>query len=101
MEIKVEQMNEEVVVSVQGRIDTNTAPEFEEVVNQKLEEGKPLILNFSEVEYISSAALRVLLSLMKKCKTCGSDLKIIHVNEVVSEIFEITGFVDILNIERD
>ena len=101
MEIKVEQVDDAVVVSPKGRIDTNTAPEFEKIVNESFQENASFVLDFKEVDYISSAALRILLLLMKKCKASQSEFKIIHVNEIVSEILEITGFVDILNIEKD
>lgn len=85
-------------VNVDGRVDTITAPEFEQAVTAELDAVSTLILDFTKVDYISSAGLRVLLSLQKTMNRQGS-MKIIGVNETVNEIFEVTGFSEILTIE--
>ena len=85
--------------AVIGRLDTVTAPELEAAIRPELEGTTELILDFSELDYISSAGLRVLLSFQKLMNKQGS-MKVIGVNETVYEIFEVTGFSDILTIER-
>lgn len=86
-------------VAVSGRVDTTTAPELEADVKPALDGVKELILDFSGLNYISSAGLRVLLSLQKIMNVQG-EMKLVGVNEVVYEIFEVTGFADILTIEQ-
>ena len=86
-------------VAVNGRVDTTTAPELEADLKPALAGITELILDFSELNYISSAGLRVLLTLQKTMNVQGK-MKITGVNEVVFEIFEVTGFSDILTIEK-
>ena len=85
-------------IALEGRLDTMTAPELEAELNQDLGNAESLTLDFSKLEYISSAGLRVLLSAHKAMSAKGG-MKVTHVNEIVSEVFEVTGFADILNIE--
>ena len=85
-------------VKVSGRLDTTTAPELDEYLKQSLEGVDELIIDFSDLEYISSAGLRVLLSAQKTMNTQGS-MTVKGVNDIVMEIFDVTGFTDILNIE--
>ncbi len=85
-------------VKLSGRLDTTTAPQLEEELKKELDGLKELVMDFSELEYISSAGLRVLLSAQKIMNRQGS-MKLIHVNDVVKEIFEVTGFSDILTVE--
>ena len=85
-------------LGVEGRLETTTAPELEAVLKQDLGGVTELIFDFMNLEYISSAGLRVLLSAQKTMNKQGS-MKLIHVNEIVNEIFDITGFSDILTIE--
>lgn len=85
-------------VSVEGRVDTSTAPEFEAAVKSELEGVTELNIDFSKLNYISSAGLRCLLSLQKIMNTQGS-LIITGANETVNEIFEVTGFSEILTIK--
>ncbi|MBO7669279.1 MAG: STAS domain-containing protein [Oscillospiraceae bacterium] len=89
---------ETLTVSLEGRLDTTTAPQLEESLKESMDGIKELILDFSKLEYISSAGLRVLLSAQKNMAKQGS-MKLIHVSDVIMEIFEVTGFVDILTIE--
>ncbi len=81
-----------------GRLDTVTSPELEGELKGCGEDVTSLILDFSELEYISSAGLRVLLAAQKTMNGKG-EMKILHVNETIMEIFEVTGFADILTIE--
>ena len=85
-------------IALEGRLDTMTAPELEAELNNSLQNADSLTLDFSKLEYISSAGLRVLLSAHKAMSGKGG-MKVIHVNEIVREVFEVTGFTDILNIE--
>jgi anti-sigma B factor antagonist len=96
--IELERTNEALKISLKGRLDTNTSPLFEEKITN-LEEGvKDLIINMKELEYISSAGLRVLLAAQKKMNKLGS-MKVINVCDSIMEIFEITGFIDISVVE--
>ena len=83
---------------LEGRLDTTTAPQLENELKDALDEADTLVLDFSKLEYISSAGLRVLLSAQKVMNRKGG-MTIRHVNDVIMEIFEVTGFIDILNIE--
>lgn len=85
-------------VAVEGRIDTATAPEFESEVKAELGGITELVLDFSKLNYISSAGLRVLLSLQKTMNKQGS-MELTGVNETVNDIFEVTGFSEILTIK--
>ena len=85
-------------VALEGRLDTTTAPQLEAELKNALPEVTSLVMDFEKLEYISSAGLRVLLSAQKTMNKQG-EMKLIHVNDVINEIFEVTGFSDILNIE--
>lgn len=89
---------EEIILKVTGRIDTTNAKEFEEKAVSSLEGVKSLILDFAELEYISSAGLRVVLVLIKQMKRQGNML-VKNTNEMVKEIFEVTGFADLVDVE--
>ena len=98
MTIEIKRKAEEIVLQVAGRLDTTTAPALDKAIMENLNGIKSLILDFKGLEYISSAGLRVLLSAQKKMKQIGT-MKLINVCEEVMEVFEITGFADILVIE--
>ncbi len=85
-------------ISLEGRLDTGTAPQLEAELKSSLDGVTTLVLDFAGLEYISSAGLRVLLGAQKVMAKQGG-MVIRNVNEVISEVFEVTGFVDILNIE--
>ncbi len=85
-------------VQLEGRLDTITAPQLEKELQDSLTDIKSLVLDFEKLDYISSAGLRVLLSAQKVMNRQG-EMKVIHVNETIREIFEVTGFTDILTIE--
>ena len=88
----------ELNVKVVGRLDTATAPDMEEVLKESFEGITKLILDFEGLEYLSSAGLRVILQAQKTMNKQG-EMVVRNVNETVTEIFEVTGFYDILNIE--
>lgn len=98
MNITKTQENEKMVLTLSGRLDTMTAPDLETEVNSIPAEINELILDMSSLEYISSAGLRVLLSAQKKMNKLGK-MTLVGVSDSVNEVFEITGFADILNIE--
>jgi len=85
-------------VAVEGRLDTTTAPQLEAELKASMDSVSQLVLDFAKLDYISSAGLRVLLS-AQKVMAKKDGMKLIHVNETVMEIFEVTGFSDILTIE--
>ncbi len=85
-------------IALEGRLDTMTAPELEAKLNQTMGSAEALILDFSKLDYISSAGLRVLLSAHKAMSSKGG-MKVTNVNEIVQEVFDVTGFADILTIE--
>lgn len=88
-----------VTIAVSGRLDTNTAPQFETELKGCLNGASDLTLDFSGLEYISSAGLRVLLSAQKLMNAQGGSMRVTGSNDIVKEIFEVTGFTDILTIE--
>ena len=88
----------ELTFKVIGRIDTTTAPELEKEISANIEGVNKLVLDFSELDYLSSAGLRVLLQAQKTMNKQG-EMVVRNINETISEIFEVTGFSDILTIE--
>ena len=98
MNINLVKENELLKIVLEGRLDTNTSPALEEVVNNLDADVKDLVIDIKGLEYISSAGLRVILAAQKKMNKVGS-MKVINVCDSIMEIFEITGFVDILEIE--
>ncbi len=85
------------VFALEGRLDTSTAPELEQALREVLDGVKNLTLDFRKLDYVSSAGLRVLLSAQKIMNKQG-EMKLIHVSEAVMEIFEVTGFSEILTV---
>ena len=98
MDINVEKNGTELNVALTGRLDTTTAPELEGKLNEILDGVTGLTFDMSNLEYISSAGLRVLLSSQKRMKEQGK-MVVTNVNEAIMEIFDVTGFSDILTIE--
>ena len=98
MTIEIKRQADATVIELVGRLDTNTAPALEKTISEDIGDAKNLVLDVKGLEYISSAGLRILLSAQKKLQKIGS-MKLIHVCEAVMEVFEITGFADILTIE--
>lgn len=98
MEIIKKPDNQKLEIELVGRLDTTTAPQLEETVNSSLDGVTELVMNFEKLEYISSAGLRVLLSAQKQMNKQGK-MVVKSVNDDINEVFEITGFSDILTIE--
>ena len=98
MTINAEKNNNHVTLKIEGRLDTTTAPSLERVINELPADVTELVLDMSNLPYVSSAGLRVLLSAQKKMNKIGS-MKLTGVCEEVMEVFEMTGFSDILDIE--
>ncbi len=98
MTIDKKQNGDDLTFMLEGRLDTTTAPQLEAELKRSLDGIKGLVFDIEKLEYISSAGLRVLLSAQKVMNKQG-EMKITGANEVIMEIFEVTGFVDILNIE--
>lgn len=89
--------NDNAVFSLEGRLDTITAPQLEEAIKSAVSDLSRLTLDFEKLEYISSAGLRVLLMAQKRMGQQG-EMKVVHVSDTIQEIFEVTGFSDILTI---
>ena len=98
MTIEIKRRSEETILEIAGRLDTTTAPALDKTINQDVADATNLVLDTKGLEYISSAGLRVLLSAQKKFQKSGS-MKLINVCDIVMEVFEMTGFADILTIE--
>jgi anti-sigma B factor antagonist len=98
MTIEIKRNAEETIIELVGRLDTITAPALDKAISSDIEGAKKLVIDFKSLEYISSAGLRVLLGAQKKMQKIGS-MKVINVCEEVMEVFEMTGFADILTIE--
>lgn len=98
MTIEIKKTEAETTIEIVGRLDTITAPALDKTINEDLGDTKNLVLDVKGMEYISSAGLRVLLAAQKKMQKIGS-MKVTGVCEEVMEVFEMTGFADILVIE--
>ena len=98
MTIEIKRNADATVIDLVGRLDTTTAPALDKTIAEDIGDTKNLVLNIKGLEYISSAGLRVLLSAQKKMQKIGS-MKVTNVCEAVMEVFEMTGFADILVIE--
>lgn len=89
----------EIVLHFVGRVDTTTAAEFEEEIAKEIKVGRRVVVDFSNIDYISSAGLRALLASHKQCANVGGVFVVKNMNNDVLEVFDITGFASILNIE--
>ena len=98
MMIEIKKNADSAVIAITGRLDTTSAPALERTIHEDIADAKHLVLDLNGVQYISSAGLRVLLSAQKKMQKVGS-MKLKNVCEDIMEIFEMTGFADILVIE--
>ena len=98
MTIEIKTSAETTVLEIVGRLDTTTAPTLDRTICENIPDAKHLVLDLKGLEYISSAGLRVLLAAQKRMQKIGS-MKVINVCESVMEVFEMTGFADILVIE--
>ena len=98
MTIEMKKTDAQTVLEVSGRLDTTTAPVLDKTISEDISANTDLVLDLKGLEYISSAGLRVLLSAQKRMQKHGS-MKLKNVGEEVMEVFEMTGFADILEIE--
>ena len=98
MKITKTQNGTNLEIALEGRLDTTTAPDLEKELNASLDAADTLTLNFADLAYISSAGLRVLLFAQKVMSERGG-MKVVNVNGVIQEVFDVTGFTDILTIE--
>ena len=98
MTIGKQKNGEALTLKVEGRLDTITSPELETVLKEELDGVSDLTFDFSALDYISSAGLRVLLAAQKSMNKQG-EMKVTGVSEIIMEIFDVTGFTDILTIE--
>ena len=99
MIISTQKNGKTLLVVPEGRIDTQTAPEFEQKLSEELGDATELQIDLGQVNYISSAGLRVLLAYTQEMDERGGTIKAINVNDIVRKIFDLTGFLDILGIE--
>jgi anti-sigma B factor antagonist len=97
MTIEIKKSAAETIIEIAGRLDTITAPALDKTINEDIADTKNLVLDLKSLEYISSAGLRVLLSAQKKMQKIGS-MKVMNVCPEVMDVFEMTGFADILAI---
>ena len=99
MEISVKTVERVKVLAFQGNLDTLTSPDSERQLNQLIEDGETkFLVNLEKLDYISSAGLRVLLATAKKLKAIGGELRVCSLNEIVAEVFDISGFDLILTV---
>lgn len=99
MEIVKERQGDSLTLRLSGRLDTGTSPELQEVVTKELDGVKHLAVDMAELEYITSAGLRVLLNAAKKIDAAEGSMVVKNANEDIREVFKITGFDDILVLE--
>ena len=99
MEVKISQNNESLIMEFVGRLDTGTAPKVEVEVNKQLEKHNKVIIDLKETAFVSSAGLRIFLATAKKLMKSGGKLRICNPNDVVNEVFQISGFNTILDVK--
>jgi len=99
MELQSHEENGVVVIKMLGKLDTNTTPSAEDSISTLYDDGTTkMLINFVELDYISSAGLRLLLATARKLKAAGGELRVCSLNAVVREVFDISGFASILNV---
>ena len=98
MTIRKQQNGTELTLALEGRLDTTTSPDLEKELKASMDGADSLVLDFSKLEYISSAGLRVLLSAHKAMAVKGG-MTVANANEIVQEVFDVTGFSDILTLK--
>ena len=98
LNIEKKQAGTALTVKMEGRLDTNTAPVFQSEVEPMLESVSSLMLDFEKVNYVSSAGLRVLLTFEQEMEEKNKTMELCHVNDIIHDVFDVTGFLDILKI---
>lgn len=101
MRVDITTNGNSLLVSFDGRLDSSSAPEAEREINSRLDGINELTLDLTELLYVSSAGLRIFLALKKKMNSVQGSMVLLNPNELVSDVFEATGFDDILDIRRD
>lgn len=101
MKITENRTEDTILLTVEGRVDTNTSPQLQEMLLKAFQKGSRVILDFEQVEYVSSAGLRALLIGQKTANSKKGSMKLIHVQEAVQEVLDLSGFSAILTIEQD
>jgi anti-sigma B factor antagonist len=101
MDIHVAKNETEVMIALDGRLDTTSAPELEKCLAEEWNGVGNLVFDFMKLRYVSSAGLRTLLSTQKKINKQGGTMVVRHVNAAVMDVFDATGFTDILTVEKD
>ena len=99
MEVKFNKQESTLTVAISGNIDTVTAPELDSQLQENITDVKDLILDFAAVDYISSAGLRVILMANQQMEDVDGNMTVKNVNEDVRDVFEMTGFDSLLNLE--
>lgn len=99
--MKMQRDGEKLIIFAQGRIDTNRAPQIGDEVQQALDGVRELIFDFSQLEYISSSGLRVLMLAIKTVREQQGEASIVNVNEDIYEILEITGFIGVCDVSQE
>jgi len=100
MKTTIEELNNKFVAILEGELDTAAAVEVEQILRPLYKtDGKDVFLNFEKLEYISSSGLRILISILKGARTCGSKVTLQHVNDDIMNVFKLTGFVNMFNFE--
>ena len=98
LNIEKKQEGTALTVKLEGRLDTNTAPVFQAEVEPLLANASSLMLDFEKVDYVSSAGLRVLLTFEQEMEEKNKTMELCHVNDIIHDVFDVTGFLDILKI---
>lgn len=100
MQIIKNEENDKIVIKLEGRLDKLSSPTMEEEIKPEVEKKKNIVFDLKDLQYISSAGLRILLATEKKVKENGNTMNIINVNNDVMDILTVTGFIYILDIEK-
>lgn len=100
MQIIKNEENDKIVIKLEGRLDKLSSPTMEEEIKPEVEKKKDIVFDLKDLQYISSAGLRILLATEKKVKENGKTMNIINVNNDVMDILTVTGFIYILNISK-
>ena len=99
MDVTIRNEGDTKIVMLQGKLDTNSTPNAESEINSLLDNGvNKLLINFEQLSYISSAGLRLLLATAKRLQGSGGDLRVCSLNEMATEVFELSGFTAIINV---
>jgi anti-sigma B factor antagonist len=100
MKTEIKEIEGKMLVTLSGELDTAAAPEVEAALKPLTEcEGKDIVIDCSELEYIASSGLRILLGILKKAKAVGSRVVLKNVNDIISDVLKMTGFISIFEFE--